>query len=390
MMRFLLNRPWMKNLFFSLGAVFLFFSLLESALHLSGYQARIKFQSFELPDWFAEFDPVILEEYKKHVVNQGFVNEDVYAYRSDEVLGYLLQPDIRKTVRNYSSNFLVDKMPEWTLISNAAGFRIGDASPVSREQGRVHVLGDSSSFGWGVEFEETYGSVFTEHLNASRRKDKGTYRLLNHSMPGFSSLQGRNLLQRLDDILPGDWVLISFGWNDSYYSSETDRIRQEHRQSAFGRLRAFFKRFLFYRGLESFLIGNLEVHEGVPNAGQRVPVNEYKKNLTAMVADVKSRGANPVLLSICNFDVYPEAIRSVATKMSVPFFDFPNQVRPLLSQVPERFGEQLADYYDAYGEWMEKDQNFIVLFPDYCHPNRIGHRLLGDVVFDVLHLKMSS
>ncbi|MEE9259474.1 MAG: SGNH/GDSL hydrolase family protein, partial [Nitrospinaceae bacterium] len=375
---------WIKSLLFPVSAVLLFFFLLEAVLRLSGYQPKIKFHSFELPYWFEEFDPAILEEFKKHVMELGFVNEDVYAYRPDDVLGYVLKPGIRKSVRNYSASLLVDKMPEWTLVSDESGFRTGESiSSSGNARGTVHVLGDSSSFGWGVDYEQTYGYVLKERLNG--RSGDGHYNLVNHSMPGFSSFQGRLLLERLDSIRPGDWVLVSFGWNDSYFSNETDRTQFEKRASVLARTRDFLNRFLFYKWQKAFWLGRVHIEESVsPDTGQRVPVQEYKENLKAIFGDIKSRGAKSVFLSICNFDEYPQAARSVSKNMSVPFIDFPEQAMALLDQVPTLFAQQFIAYFDIYGDLMEKEPSLMVLFPDYCHPNVIGHQLLGGFVFDSL------
>ncbi|MFQ5450761.1 MAG: SGNH/GDSL hydrolase family protein [Nitrospinaceae bacterium] len=383
-----------KYFFFSLIVTILFFALLEGFLRLIGYQPKLRFHAFELPSWFTGLDPVVLESYKEHLLSQGFVNEDVYAYRPDPELGYLLKPNIRLTVRNYSSALLVDKMPPWTLVSGPEGFRMsGKTSPDPPAGGKsyrtLHVLGDSSSFGWGVEYRETYGYVLRETLNRALPKDSRFFRLENHSMPGFTSFQGRRLLGRLHNVGPGDWVLVSFGWNDSYPSRDSDRVRFEKSHSPMGRLHWRLSHFLVFRAMESFWIGLGDGgNAGSSPAGTRVDLKEYRENLDAIFAAVKERGARPVFISVCNFYEFPKAARSAARASGTPFIDIPRQLKPYLSTVADRFPEKFVAYFDSYGDLMEKNESLVFLFPDNCHPNAIGHHLMGEVLFEVLRKEM--
>ena len=70
-----------------------------------------------------------------------------------------------------------------------------------------------------------------------------------------------------------------------------------------------------------------------------------------------------------------------------PFIDFIKQVRPFFNEIPKRFPKIFMRYFDAYGEKMEENELYAVLFPDGCHPNAIGHRLLGEILFESLERK---
>ena len=384
------SRQKSRQLLFSLVAVFLFFPMLEAAFRISGYQPRIHFRSYELPYWLTQFDPVVLDQYTKYVQGQGFVNEDVYYYSPDNTLGYVLKPGIRKTVKNYSASILAEKMPEWTIVSNDSGFRTGtdpvETGPGKSVKGTIHVLGDSSSFGWGVDYEKTYGYIFAKKINEALAGKNIGYELVNHSMPGFTSFQGMNLLERLDSIKPDDWVLVSFGWNDSYFSGTTDRKRLENRMSWIGRVRAGLNSFLFYKWMQSFWVENrlYRAEWNLEEVGSRVSLSQYRKYLDVIFDEIQKRGSHPVFVNVCNYDDYPDTARSVAEKRSVPFFDFPEQLMPLLGEAPILFPEQFSTYFDVYGGLMEQDESLVVLFPDGCHPNVIGHHLMGDIIFKTM------
>ncbi len=321
-----------------------------------------------------ELDPVVLDKYRQFVAGQGFVNEDAYAYRPDLRYGYKLKPDISITVQNYSSSLVVDKLPPWTIVSNAEGFRVSSLENKKQAPKTLYVLGDSSSFGWGVDYEKTYASLLVEKLNASR------FKLRNLSLPGFSSFQGKLLWQELEGIKNGDRVILSFGWNDSYPSLQTDRRQFAARNSLMGKISWNMRQILFFRWMRSWRLP--EPAFAYKEGATRVPLTRYRENLAALIEGVLKKGAKPMLVSVCNFAGYRDAARQIAGDKKIPFFNFPSALKPFLSTVHDRFPDQFVTYFEAYGEYMEDNPMLAFLFPDRCHPNEIGHSLMAEVLFN--------
>lgn len=380
----------MKSFFLSIFTVAGFFLLLELSLRVAGYQPHIKIQNMELPYWIAGLDSTFVDDYKNRLKILGEVNEDIYAYRPDPLLGYLLKPNYRRKIAGYSSVFPVDNMPQWTLVSGQDGYRTGtNEGPKNKEDfpGKsVFILGDSSSFGWGVDFDETFGFVVTEILNRSLRPGDAPYRIVNRAMPGFSTFHGLRAIRQMNDIKPGDRVLVSLGSNDHSPASMTDHGRSVKQQSAPAKLRREFERLLFFKMLKSFWVSvRVPFADGTDRLVNRVPVEEYRKNLGIIFETIKGQGGNPIFVSICNFKDYASAALELSNAGDIPFIDFIEQVRPLLDNIPRRFPEKFMRYFDAYGEKMEENEIYSVLFPDGCHPNAIGHRLLGEILFEVLN-----
>ena len=358
--------------------VFFFFGFIEFVLRVSGFEPAFRYKSYSIPSWMEEMDPVVLEKYQRFVAGQGFVNQDAYAYEPDLRYGYRLKPNYSTTVQNYSSALMVDKLPSWTIASNAEGFRVSSNETTKTETSgkTLYMLGDSSSFGWGVEYEKSYSSQLTEKLN-----DIEPFNLKNLSLPGFSSFQGQLLWEVLGDVKKGDWVILSFGWNDAYSSLQTDRRQFDLQNSIAGKINWKLKHLLLYRWMRTWGLPKrtLDYKEG-----SRVPLTQYRKNLEALVGGVREKGGKPVFVNVCNPIAYQDVAKETIENMKTLFFNFPSTLKPYLSTLHDRFPDLFVTYFEAYGEGMEDDPMLAFLFPDRCHPNEIGHSLMAEVLFEAL------
>ena len=188
-----------RSFIFATIVVLIFFGSLETVLRFSGFQPTIRFKQFALPAWMEELDPFVLAKYQSFVSEGDFVNEDVYAYKPDLRYGYLLKPNLQLTVSNYSSAVFIDKLSSWTIISDSNGNRISlensKDSYLAIEGQTLHVLGDSSSFGWGVDFEDSYPQKLKEKLKQSNEFSK--FLLLDNIK--FKSLFSENVIKTWDN-----------------------------------------------------------------------------------------------------------------------------------------------------------------------------------------------
>ena len=370
----------LRPFIFSTIIVLIFFGFLETVLRFSGFQPTIRFKKYDFPAWMEELDPLVLAKYQGFVVERGFVNEDAYAYKPDLRYGYLLKPNLDLTVSNYSSTVFVDKLPPWRIESDSQGNRIskrGAVNPVG-ESMAIHVLGDSSSFGWGVDYEDSYPQQLAKILNDSPSLLKVIVK--NHSTPGFTSFQGRLLLEDKVKIKKGDIVLVSFGFNDSYSSRNSDRSRFEARNSTAGKLIWSLNRLLIFKGLRT-LIHNLPDLKTSKTKITRVSLKEYQENLGIIFKTILNKKGKPLFLNICNGEKYRDAAEKTAKVLNIPFFNIPEEFKQHLSQAHTIYPDKFVDYFEAYGEMMEKEPRLAFLFPDYCHPNATGHRLIAETLY---------
>jgi lysophospholipase L1-like esterase len=372
----------LRPFLFSAFVLVMFFCLIEIILHFSGFQPSISYKKFIFPAWMEELDPLVLANYQSYVVEQGFVNEDVYAYRPDLRYGYLLKPDLQLTVSNYSSTVFFDKLPPWTIVSDAKGYRISaqNSSMEGNANHTLHVIGDSSSFGWGLEFEDSYPQLLAAKL---KQISSSGVIVKNYSTPGFTSYQGRLLLEDRIEIKKGDIVLISFGSNDSYPSLRSENSRFKKRNSMLGKVSWSLDRLLIIKWMRS-LIHSLPEPRISKTKNKRVSLDDYQKNLSVIFKEILQRGGKPHFINICNSGKYHSVAEQTAKSAHIPFYDFPENFKPYLSTVHDLFPEKFITYFDAYGKLLEKDTRLVFLFPDLCHPNAIGHGLMSNAIFDRL------
>ena len=381
-----------KLFILSLVIISVFFILFEVTLRIAEYQPHIQFQNMQLPYWVTKMGSAFIADYKNRLRILGKVNQDLYAYRPDPSLGYLLKPNYKRVVHGYSFGIPVDSMPPWTIIANRDGYRTGSYETQIRKgdipEKSIFILGDSSSFGWGVDFEDTYGFVLTDIINRSLRPGEGSYQTINRSMPGFTTFDGMKAVRKMSGVKVGDRVLVSFGSNDHSLASMTDSQRAANLQSTSVKLHRELEQFLLFKMLKSFWVSaRISFGDEIEHPVNRVPIDSYSKNLKIIFETIKSHGGEPVFISICNFKHYTSAAFELAGAIDIPFVDFVREVRPFLDQIPKRFPDKFMRYFDAYGEKMDEDGLYAVLFPDGCHPNAIGHRLLGEILFKILERK---
>lgn len=265
--------------------------------------------------------------------------EDIDAYRLDTRLRWALK-------RNLTLRFSAG----WVLTTNEQGFA-GPVYPVAKPNDvrRVLVLGDSSSFGWGVPASAAYPVQLERRLNAQLGVSR--CQVINLSVPGYSSAQGLLLLQTRGITYHPDVVLVGFGTNDAapVWSGMTDRTKLRWGAGVSNLLSDSYL-CLLLKGMYA-----LHLHQGplLRSAARstRVPLNDYEQNLEEIITRSTAVGAVVVLLDLCTPLEYRAVLQRVATRDRLP----------IVSQPDSR--ERL---------------------PDGCHPNIQGHKELAEVLEAVI------
>ena len=99
--------------------------------------------------------------------------------------------------------------------TNSQGLRAPSdfARPKPKDVFRILLLGDSQTFGWGVDHEQTYGAVLERTLNA-RPKKKRRVEVVNTGVPGYNAAQEAEVLRLRGLSFEPDCVFVLFIGND--------------------------------------------------------------------------------------------------------------------------------------------------------------------------------
>ncbi len=202
----------------------------------------------------------------------------------DEALGW-------RQAWNIDTEFIGKK-----FTTDQRGFR---KSVTNENAPKILFLGPSSTAGWGVSNDETYPSFMGKN-----------YQVLNAGQIGFSSFQGSRLYRNELAGEQFDVVVIAYGINDVdmhrfyFQSALTDAQELEHPKDL---SKVKFQKYINYSSLLGVmqklaakvlsLTGKGKISHAEMEKLIRVNENEFRKNLTDIIEEVRVTGAVPVLLS---------------------------------------------------------------------------------------------
>jgi lysophospholipase L1-like esterase len=181
---------------------------------------------------------------------------------------------------------------------NALGFPDREVDPVKKAGvKRVICMGDSVTGQGPPPYSLTLHQMLT---NAP--PDGAVWEAFNMAVHGYSSVQGLRLFQERGKLMRPDVVTILYGWNDHWRDVQTDSARMAMRftprmAAVMERLRKRrFVLLLFRAANPARHITRHERTDGV-DMGVRVPAEEYRWALAKYVAEVRSVGALPILIT---------------------------------------------------------------------------------------------
>src|SRR5262249_20163606 len=132
--------------------------------------------------------------------------------RIDPLLGPLPRP-------GYSGAWLT----EFTVDVDERGFRASAAPPPAHPDACVAFLGDSCTFGWGMDTPDTFVAL----LDARRRGAGGAgIEFINAAYPGQSAVGGVHTLEERVLPLDPDVVVLAFGANNAFRMSLASDARR--------------------------------------------------------------------------------------------------------------------------------------------------------------------
>jgi lysophospholipase L1-like esterase len=232
------------------GTLLLFLVSLLVALVL----AEIVFRAFATFEWRRAV------KYHRH---------ELYQMLPDDPREYGLHPGVSR------ENLIPDSGLTWTYRINSDGFR-GDEFDVESHRKRILFIGDSYTFGWGVDQEETLTRAVERAL--ARPPFRLEADAWNLGVPGYNTEQEFHLLNQVLDLYSPDMVVLGFVMNDAqpqYNVHERPSVRYRYVRSW---LLAFLKEQM-----------NLYLYEGEPVL--HTGINTSDKDFLAAVRENQPKWA---------------------------------------------------------------------------------------------------
>lgn len=385
-----------------IGSLAVFLLLSETVLRLLDVQGPVQAGKFWIPRWWAAVNPGFVSDLTRFV--EAFegdrkdliqrIRENLFLMEEDPDLFWRFKKNLRIRAKNLSHPRFSKKMPDWFLQTDPNGFRIGEKESPPQRGGTPSILflGDSSTFGWGVDYENAY----PYRLKVRLQESGVPVRLRNLAMIGYSSQQGLTLLRQTIGRMAPAVAVISFGCNDAGYSSMTDRNRYLSNRNPFIRIRFFLDRLRTFRLLRNVLEGMEPVSNGAfPTPEPRVSVAEYQMNLIHMGRMLQDRHVRVIYLSVCCSELYNDAMDRVSRALGAPFVDSLKIFSVFLKNKEKIINtgymkKEISFFESLYGDELARNPAWYTLFPDFCHPNPIGHDLIAIALHYVVRDALSE
>lgn len=195
---------------------------------------------------------------------------------------------------------------------------------------RILYIGDSTCFGLGIEdLDQIFASKASFYINEDNPDIKVEY--IIGAFPGYSSFQSRFLLDKLLPMTP-DLVIFYVGaHNDhtrtSYYKDSSIPKRTSRLNKGWHKVHLLKATECVYDIFYRKFLRKLRTRD----AKARVPLKEFKKNMTYMVEKVINARSKAIILippytnhrlnRRPNIQKYREALEQIAKRFNIPYID---------------------------------------------------------------------
>lgn len=304
-------------------------------------------------------------------------------YMENAELIWKLRPNFKGQGRDNFAVEVPDNVPAWSFSINNHGFR-GHDFDEERRPGvyRVVALGDSCTFGFGVDQGDSYPAQLENELN--RLCPVCTFEVINMGVAGYSSRQGLELARQWLKRLSPQVVIISYGTNDSGPRSRSDADEIEMLQSFGAGIRRRLDGSALFRGIDRLLAGQGGPGVEPSQMVKRVSVENYRKNIDEIAKMATTEGATVILLDTNFFLPYgTNSLKQIAARH--PDYGLLDTIELLAEalqnreKIEKRFpnSTKMSLYY--HQKIIARWPTFLLMV-DPMHPNAMGYRIIAEVL----------
>lgn len=393
------TRLFLQRLLLAVSAPLVFLLMSEAAVRVSGINTDLaRNENFEIgvPVWLLDDENWVDIQRGRLSEPEGVRAEDIswlHHFEEARHIEYKLKPHIEVDVNNSFNPIELQRGTTFRLTSNADGFRTKEF--VAKQPGvtRIVTIGDSSTFGWGVDPDYTYQHLLEQRFD---RLGGGSTEVLNLGVSGHTSRHGRAVFERYVRDLDPDLLIISYGANDARFVLQSADELLDDDDSWRGYVRSALYRFETFRLMRRVILtayDPLEVSQvradSEGNERQLVRSVErdtYMENLEFLIAAARESGARAALLAVCAPPDYLRGMRYVAETEGVPLVDALELFREHLDDLRQHrlYADEVRFYEALYGLEAMSEQPDLYVTTDGCHPGRAGNSLIADAFYEAL------
>ena len=201
----------------------------------------------------------------------------------------------------YSAELGWERRPDWSGLASgtfrrfdARGLFRSDAAKLSDARAaRIVLLGDSTTFGYRLELEQTFGELLDAQLPEAV--------VINLGVIGYTSYQARVALKTKALPLRPALVIMGTSFNDRRYvlrAEDADSAARFRSLARWQRVRSILGHSYLYRILLAVASGATPQPLDLRSLPLRVPPARYRENLEAIAAEARAAGARVIFLAL--------------------------------------------------------------------------------------------
>jgi lysophospholipase L1-like esterase len=297
-----------------------------------------------------------------------------------------LKPNVSVDAVNPYNEIELAKGVGFHFSSNSAGFRTREFRPKRAGVIRVVCIGDSSTFGWGVDDEYTYPSLLEDRLRRQLGKEVEVFNL---GIPGFTSRHGLGVLRHYTQGLDADYFIFSFGANDArMVMRPVDEVLAKDDGWRAG-LHFAALHLRTYQLIRKLVYARRTPDRAPPAEDQLVRAvsdNDYAANLATMIRAARQRKAEPILMAVCTPQPLVDTMRRVAERTRVPMVSSLDRLLARFDDLKAHrlYADEVRFSENVYGLDAMNERWQLYITTDGCHPNRAGMSVIADALAEAI------
>ncbi len=330
-----------------------------------------------------------------------YLTDDGYGWGKQyhHLYGWELVPNYRGTYFDWVTDKPGEVNPEYrrTIAINSSGFRDDEETPMEKPDNtvRIFTLGDSITFGWGVESTGTFAKLLQKRLNES--SSKTNYQVINAGIVGFTSYQGVRLLKHKLIKYNPDIIVVAYGGTNYVLSHATDRESMKVGSAVLTKIANFGRKLHIYRGLKEVSLRLNKVEK--EGRKRRVSSEDFRNDLRELIEISEENGVGVVLMTIQS-----NVLTGQVAKWTVGNRSYSNsgeeviiehkQINDIIREIANEKKAVLVDIAEKFNHLKTTENKKLFYRPedawDDYHPNYEGNEVIAEELFRAISGKFTD